>query len=168
MFAFVLAATLAAQTGAAPSAHGAAAAAAKADPLIARGRYLVNIAGCNDCHTAGYAQSAGKVPEATWLAGETLGWNGAWGTTYAPNLRLRLNSMDETTWLAYARALSTRPPMPYWVLNQMDESDLRAIWRFVHTLGATGTSSPPALPPGMEPQGPVIRFPAPPAGATKP
>lgn len=167
MLAFVLAATLAAQAGAAPPAANAAAA-DKADPLVARGRYLVSIAGCNDCHTSGYSLAAGKVPESAWLAGETLGWNGPWGTTYAPNLRLRLNGMDEKTWIAYARQLSTRPPMPFWILNEMDENDLRAIWRFVHTLGATGTSSPPALPPGTEPQGPVIRFPAPPSAATKP
>ena len=24
-----------------------------------RGRYLIKIAGCNDCHTAGYAEAAG-------------------------------------------------------------------------------------------------------------
>jgi uncharacterized membrane protein len=27
----------------------------KADPQVERGRYLVKITGCNDCHTAGYA-----------------------------------------------------------------------------------------------------------------
>jgi hypothetical protein len=30
---------------------------------IERGRYLVKITGCNDCHTPGYIQNAGKVPE---------------------------------------------------------------------------------------------------------
>lgn len=30
---------------------------------LGRGRYLVKIAGCNDCHTPGYMQSAGKVDE---------------------------------------------------------------------------------------------------------
>jgi mono/diheme cytochrome c family protein len=32
------------------------------DPLVERGRYLVKIAGCNDCHTAGYTQANGAVP----------------------------------------------------------------------------------------------------------
>ncbi|HXZ44261.1 MAG TPA: hypothetical protein VEH53_05485 [archaeon] len=30
-------------------------------------KYLVMISGCNDCHTAGYAPSGGKVPEREWL-----------------------------------------------------------------------------------------------------
>ena len=46
------------------------------DTQIKRGRYLVEIAGCNDCHTAGYAPSGGKVPEAQWLLGDALGWSG--------------------------------------------------------------------------------------------
>ena len=37
---------------------------AKGDAQVQRGRYLVKIAGCNDCHTPGYAMSGGKVPEA--------------------------------------------------------------------------------------------------------
>ena len=57
---------------------------------IRQGRYLVEIAGCNDCHTAGYAPSGGKVPEAQWLTGDALGFAGPWGTTYPGNLRLRL------------------------------------------------------------------------------
>ena len=28
--------------------------------MIDRGRYLMKIAGCNDCHTPGYAQSGGN------------------------------------------------------------------------------------------------------------
>lgn len=45
---------------------------------VERGRYLVKIAGCNDCHTAGYAISAGKVDEKQWLTGDALGWRGPW------------------------------------------------------------------------------------------
>ena len=29
----------------------------KADPQVQRGRYLMKIAGCHDCHTANYAPS---------------------------------------------------------------------------------------------------------------
>src|SRR5215212_12212744 len=70
------------------------AAAQQAKPLtkpqnaqVERGRYLVKVAGCNDCHTAGYAMAGGKVPESQWLMGDHLGWRGPWGTTYAVNLR---------------------------------------------------------------------------------
>ena len=38
----------------------------------ARGKYLVQIAGCNDCHTPGYATSGGKVEEKLWLTGDQL------------------------------------------------------------------------------------------------
>ena len=53
-----------------------------------RGRYLLRIAGCNDCHTPGYQQSAGAVDESQWLTGDAIGWQGPWGVTYPPNLRL--------------------------------------------------------------------------------
>ena len=58
--------------------------------MIEHGSYLVTVGGCNDCHTAGYAESAGEVPESDWLQGDSLGWQGPWGTTYATNLRLQL------------------------------------------------------------------------------
>ena len=53
-----------------------------------RARYVIKIAGCNDCHTTGYAEAAGKIPEKDWLKGDSMGWRGPWGTTYASNLRL--------------------------------------------------------------------------------
>src|SRR5215470_5655562 len=39
---------------------------AKLSPEAARGKYIVQIAGCNDCHTPGYTASAGKVEEKLW------------------------------------------------------------------------------------------------------
>ena len=129
---------------------------------IARGRYLVMLGGCNDCHTPGFAATEGKVPESQWLIGDSLGWQGAWGTTYPPNLRLRLGSMDVATWKAYARNLKTRPPMPYWAVNAMTDSDLEALWSYVHSLGPAGVHAPAALAPGVAAKGPVVTFPAPP------
>ena len=63
--------------------------------LADHGRYLVKIAGCNDCHTPGYMANAGKVDEKVWLTGDQLGWSGPWGTTYAVNLRLYMKDMTE-------------------------------------------------------------------------
>jgi mono/diheme cytochrome c family protein len=54
----------------------------------ARGRYIALIGGCNDCHTAGFPQKGGEVPEAEWLLGNPVGFRGPWGTTYPTNLRL--------------------------------------------------------------------------------
>src|SRR5688500_12779088 len=77
---------------------------------IERGRYLVKIGGCNDCHTPGYLTTAGGVPEENWLVGDAIGFSGPWGTTYPSNLRRFLAKMSEEEWVEYARSLRTRPP----------------------------------------------------------
>ena len=43
------------------------------DAEIARGRYLVTIGGCSDCHTPGYPEQGGAVPESQWLTGVAVG-----------------------------------------------------------------------------------------------
>lgn len=128
---------------------------------IERGRYLVKITGCNDCHTPGYAQRAGKVPENEWLIGDRVGWRGPWGTTYASNLRNYMNAISESQWLKVARTAEFRPPMPWFALHDMTEHDLRAIYRFVKYLGPSGDPAPPYIPPDHEPKGPYILFPRP-------
>lgn len=127
---------------------------------IQRGRYLAKIAGCNDCHTPGYAMSGGKVPEAQWLTGDKLGWRGPWGTTYPTNLRLYMAGMSEAQWLKRAKTMQTRPPMPWFALHDMSEHDLRAIYRFTKFLGPAGQPAPVFVPPGQMPQGPYVQFPA--------
>ena len=137
--------------------------AARAEPgKIERGRYLVKIAGCNDCHTPGYAPSAGKVPESAWLTGDALGWSGPWGTTYPSNLRIALSKMSEAQWVKNARSVEYRPPMPWFALRDMKDQDLRAIYAFVRQLGPLGDPAPAYLPPGQAPKGPAVQFPAPP------
>jgi mono/diheme cytochrome c family protein len=132
------------------------------DPQVNRGRYLIKIGGCNDCHTAGYAPSGGKVPEAQWLTGDILGFNGPWGTTYPTNLRLYFQDLTEAEWLKQGRSLSTRPPMPWFNVRAMSASDLRAMYRYVRSLGPAGKPAPAYLPPDITPPEPVVRFPAPP------
>ena len=126
---------------------------------VERGRYLVRITGCNDCHTAGYAMSGGKTPEAEWLTGDALGWRGPWGTTYAPNLRLYMESLKEEEWIKKAKTLSTRPPMPWFNLNDMSRADLRAIYRYVRHLGPAGKPAPAYVPPDKAPPQPYVQFP---------
>src|SRR4029079_7259230 len=128
----------AAMFAAAALAISQASAAESAKASAARGRYIAKIAGCNDCHTSGYLMSAGKVPEREWLTGDSFGWRGDWGTTYAVNLRMYMKDMSEDQWVAAARTLKARPPMPWHVLNEMEESDLRSFYRFVKTLGPVG------------------------------
>lgn len=122
---------------------------------LARGRYLVEVGGCNDCHTPGYAQSGGKVPTAQWLTGSDVGFQGPWGTTYASNLRMRFQTLTEQQWVAVARA-PMRPPMPSPSLQAMTQSDLRAIYAFIRSLGTAGQASPAYVPPGVAATTPVI------------
>jgi mono/diheme cytochrome c family protein len=129
------------------------------DP-VERGRYLVKIAGCNDCHTAGYAISAGKVDEKLWLTGDALGWRGPWGTTYASNLRLLVQSMTADQFVAHARSDQRRPPMPWFNVRDMKDDDVKAIHAYLRHLGPAGKPAPAYLPPGQEPKGPFILFPA--------
>ena len=131
-------------------------------PLIERGRYLVKVSGCNDCHTPGYLKSDGKVPESEWLKGDTFGWRGAWGTTYASNLRLYMQKLDEKAWIQDAKTMKRRPPMPWFNLNDMKEEDLKAIYHFVRSLGEPGVPAPAYVPPGEEPSQPYALFPIPP------
>ena len=131
----------------------------KADPAVARGRYVVAISGCNDCHTPNYAPSGGKVAEKDWLTGDALGWRGPWGTTYAPNLRLYMQQMSEAQWVKKAKTLGTRPPMPWFNLHHMTDADLRAMYRYVRHLGPAGKPAPDYVPPDKTPAGPYVQFP---------
>lgn len=157
-------AATACQQAAPPATLAASTLPAPIDDLVAQGEYLVRIGGCNDCHTAGYAQRGGEVPMSDWLTGSPLGYHGPWGTTYATNLRLTIAGLDEAQWLAYTANLHTRPIMPDFMLRAMREHDRRAIYRFVRSLGAAGDPAPPALPPGTTPEPPYFQLVAPTPG----
>ena len=147
-----------------PSVHavtGKAAGKPSSDATV-RGRYLIATSGCNDCHTAGFAMTDGKVPEQDWLTGDALGWQGPWGTTYAPNLRTYFQTIDEESWVRVAKTREFRPPMPGPSLRAMTDADLRAIYRYVRALGPAGGPAPDYAPPGVKVAGPVVLFPAPP------
>lgn len=139
--------------------------AAQADPnstpgtdfQIARGRYVVAISACNECHTKGYAARAGQVPESEWLTGVAVGYQGPWGTSYPSNLRLTVAAMTESDWLVFARA-PRLPPMPWSILREMRDDDLRAVYHFIRSLGAKGERAPPAAGPGVAVNTPFIVF----------
>ncbi len=129
---------------------------------VERGRYLVKITGCNDCHTAGYMATAGKVDEKEWLMGDTMGWRGPWGTTYASNLRLYFDKVTEEEWVKIARALVSRPPMPWFSLREFTDQDLRALSAYIKSRGPAGGPAPDYVPPDKEPKPPFAQFPSPP------
>ena len=151
--------TLAAATLAAALAlgNGLAWAADQVQDPIERGRYLVRIGGCNDCHTAGYLETAGRSPEADWLTGSAVGFQGPWGTTYPANLRIALANYSEAQWIARARS-EMRPPMPWFNLAAMTDDDLKAMYRYVRSLGAKGAPAPDYAAPGQAVNTPYFVF----------
>lgn len=128
---------------------------------INRGRYMVEIMGCNDCHTSGTIGGASTIPEEDWLLGSDRGFHGPWGTAYPTNLRLLLNAMTEDEWLVLARKMRSNSPMAWSWLPKATEQDLRAMYRFVKFLGPKGVPAPERLPAGVRPTTPYIEFPLP-------
>jgi mono/diheme cytochrome c family protein len=128
-----------------------------AAPDLSRGRYLVQITGCNDCHTARYAERGGQVDEAEWLTGVPVGFRGPWGVSYAGNLRRTVQNMSEDQWLRFARA-PRLPPMPWFALRDMRDTDLRDLYRYIRSLPLRGDAMPTAVAPGGPVSTPVIDF----------
>jgi len=144
--------------GAVKVANASGLAATPADAAsVERGRYVVSISGCNDCHTAGYTETGGKIAPADWLTGLPVGFRGPWGVSYPANLRLTVQSVSETEWLRFARA-ERLPPMPWFNLRDMSDDDLRSVYRFIRTLGPKGVRMPAALAPNSEVATPFIQF----------
>ncbi len=123
------------------------------------GKYLILIGGCNDCHTPGWDISGGKLPESEWLVGNKIGYRGPWGTTYPSNLRILVNTITEDEWVNMFRTRKERPPMPWHNYHQISDKDLRAMYRFIKSLGPKGDSILSKtwyVPPDKEPKTPYI------------
>lgn len=140
-------------------AGGAAAPATPAD----RGKYLVNITGCHDCHSP---KSQGMTPDpARLLSGrpsttpmpskadnevhaslDLTAWYGPWGQTVASNLTpdtatgMPAKGYTEATFVATMRTgkkpngQALQPPMPSDVYQNLTDDDLKAIWAYLRTL----------------------------------
>lgn len=114
-------------------------------PQILRGKNILLTVNCNDCHTAGYARSGGKVPEEKWLLGDDRnGFSTPQGVIHAPNLRAVVAKLSESQWIQLARNMNKRPPMPQHTLRAMSDGDLKALYWFIKSLGPVG-QSPPSL-----------------------
>src|SRR5687767_100779 len=153
-------ALLAAGTGQAQQrAGGAPAAGASVD----RGKYLVSITGCHDCHSP---KSEGMTPDpARLLSGrpattkipspangeihaslDFTAFYGPWGQTVASNLTpdaatgLPGRGYNEKTFIQAMRTgkkpngSGMQPPMPVEVYQNLSDDDLRSIWMFLQTL----------------------------------
>jgi mono/diheme cytochrome c family protein len=124
---------------------------------IERGRYLVIVGDCNGCHTPGYPETGGKIPQEKWLTGSNVGFRGAWGTSYPANLRLAAQQLTEAQWIARVKQ-PMRPPMPWYSLRDMSDADVAAVYRFVRSLGPAGDPAPHAAAPGERVSTPYFDF----------
>ena len=109
-----------------------------ANDAVSHGEYIIRITGCNDCHTPGYAQKGGNMPISQWLTGNSIGYKGDWGVSYPANLRLLIQNLTEDQWVIFSKHLEARPPMPWFTIQMISESDLRATYQFIRSLGPAG------------------------------
>jgi hypothetical protein len=85
----------------------------------------------------------------------TFGWRSPLGIAYAVNLRLYACIRDEDAFVGDMRDLPEKlPPMPWYNVRAMDETDLRSLYRYIISLGEPGKPVP--LPSHDEPKTPYI------------
>jgi cytochrome c553 len=129
---------------------------------VDRGRYLVGITGCHDCHspkiegmTPDLSRALSGRPSTTPLPSKADGevhasldltaWTGPWGQSVASNL-----TPDPATGIGkryteatFIQAMRTgrkpsgqqiQPPMPSEVYQNMNDADLRSIWAYLQTI----------------------------------
>lgn len=150
---------------------GASAPASGHAAQVERGRYLVGVMSCGDCHTPGTFYGA---PDNTRrLAGSEIGWRGPWGVTFARNLtpdpETGLGSWSEGEIVrALTRGIKKDgspilPPMPWQNFSTLTEGDAHAIVAYLATLPAVRHAVPAVIPGSKPYAGAIIEFPPPPA-----
>jgi mono/diheme cytochrome c family protein len=113
------------------------------DAQIARGRYLVTISGCSDCHTPGAL--LGSPDMKRYLGGSDVGFAipGAGvfvGDNLTPDKDTGLGSWTEAQIVAAIRTGKTpegrelSPVMPYPALSKLTDADAQAIVAFLKSL----------------------------------
>jgi len=121
---------------------------------VAAGEYLTIVAGCQDCHTAGWVESKGNVPNEDRMAGSTVGFYGPWGTSYAKNLRQIVDRQSEDHWVEVLRTADGgegKLPMPWHNAQKFSDKDLRAMYQYTKSLGPKALRLPRGLKPGVKP-----------------
>ena len=137
----------------------------------ARGKYLVSIMGCGDCHTPGTFYGAPDMKR--WLSGSELGWNGPWGVVHPANLTSDMETgLGKWSEDDIAKAIQTgvrpdgrllAPIMPWQTFANATKEDAHAIAAYLKTLPPVKHKLLPLQPPGVKPEGACMVFPPPPA-----
>lgn len=132
-----------------------------ADP-VARGKYLVEVLGCNDCHTPHapdgrsdgaflFAGHRAKDPSPQWdpsqlskgvgmaVSPSGTAFAGPWGITYARNLTpdrtTGIGAWNDEAFMNVLREGMLKPPMPL-AYGKLPDEDLRAILAYLKSIPA--------------------------------
>jgi len=159
--------------GAAMALFLTATSASAADPAVERGKYLVNVAGCNDCHTPGYF--LGKPDMARFLGGSDVGFEmPGLGVFHGPNLtpdkETGLGGWTDAQILA-ALQKGARPDgrvlapiMPWHAFANLTPQDAQAIVAFLRSIPPVKNKVLGPFGPTETPTGFVMKI-VPPGGA---
>jgi mono/diheme cytochrome c family protein len=146
-------------------AAGFAGSAAKADDAAARGKYLVTIMGCGDCHTPGVF--LGKPDFAHALSGGDVGFEVPgmgihWGPNLTPDPETGLGKWSEADIIgAFTRGVRPDgrrliPTMPYMNFAQLTDSDAHAIVAFLKSIPPIKNQVPAPTAPGEAAKAPYM------------
>jgi len=147
---------------------------AEAQTAVERGKYLVTIAGCTDCHTPGYF--LGKPDKTRFLGGSEVGFElPGLGTFYGPNLTPdKETGIGSWTSAQVLAALQTgarpdgrllAPIMPWHAYASLSQSDASAIVTFLRSLPPVKNKVPGPFGPTDKPTSFVMKIVPPPAPA---
>jgi mono/diheme cytochrome c family protein len=130
-----------------------------ADDPAARGKYLVMIAGCSNCHTSEPGRPfAGHPDDAVPGAVANTKFTGPWGVSYAANLTpdplTGIGTWSEEDFVNAIRhgkhwgeGRDVQQPMPWAAYAQMTDGDLKAVYAYLRSLPAVRNAVPDYEPP---------------------
>jgi mono/diheme cytochrome c family protein len=105
---------------------------------VSRGRYLVGVSGCRDCHTT---KKNGQPIESLDLAGGFI-LRGPWGRVASANITPDASGIsyyDEKLFLdtihtGYVKARRLSQIMPWWQYRNLTDEDLKAVFAYLKTI----------------------------------
>jgi mono/diheme cytochrome c family protein len=134
---------------------------------IERGKYLVTLGGCNDCHTPGYF--FGKPDTTRYLGGSEVGFEiPGLGVFYGPNLTPdqdtglgRWSTEEIATAITKGRRPDGRelaPIMPWHAYANLTRQDVLAITNFLKSLPSVKNKVPGPFGPSEKPTSFVMKI----------